>query len=197
MKKYFIIFFVIILSLLTVTLFNFYSKKKNSIIVVDYDLTKHREEIKRIFFENYYWAVYDIPLKDYSFENRFDSLKVEIDEGVYAPLNVKVAMDKDQVAGYITYYKITNELGHIQIVVVDKNHRRKGVGEVLMKAAVNDLISMGNKTVHLITKKDDIPAQNLYKKIGFIYWDRSENEEFKEEKVAGLEPAMDFVYFVK
>lgn len=50
---------------------------------------------------------------------------------------------------------------------VEKEHRKKGVGEALIKAAMNFARERNSKFVELSTAIDNFVAQSLYEQIGF------------------------------
>ena len=65
------------------------------------------------------------------------------------------------------------KLGWIGMLIVDKEHRRRGIGTLLMKRVMNHLLHSGVTTMKLIAAPE---AANLYRKLGFI--DEFESLEF-------------------
>ena len=55
----------------------------------------------------------------------------------------------------------------IDSVEVDKNHRRKGVGTLLMQKVAELAKKHQVDSVELNVNKDNIPAKKLYEKMGF------------------------------
>jgi ribosomal protein S18 acetylase RimI-like enzyme len=65
---------------------------------------------------------------------------------------------------------------------VDENYRKQGVGEKLIKAAMDFAKAQGSTFVQLETAVDNYTAQHLYESIGFV---KQENdEEFFLYKIA-------------
>lgn len=58
--------------------------------------------------------------------------------------------------------------GHVVSIAVLEDHRRKGIGTALMNAAIKGLKEYGAKEVYLEVRVSNVPAINLYKKLGFI-----------------------------
>jgi ribosomal protein S18 acetylase RimI-like enzyme len=66
---------------------------------------------------------------------------------------------------------------NIHDVIVLKEYRGKGIGRQLMTAIVSEAENRGSSRVTLEVRKDNPPAQNLYKSLGFedtdpamFYW---------------------------
>ena len=87
-------------------------------------------------------------------------------------LGALIASDYDQVFGYyedslVGFIHINKLYENIDIVniVVDENHRRKGIGSQL----INYVVDLSDKGDNLLLEVNDknIPAIELYKKCGF------------------------------
>ena len=66
---------------------------------------------------------------------------------------------------------------NIHDVTVPKQHRKKGIGRKLMNALIEEAEKRNCSRITLEVRKDNIPAQNLYKDLGFsepppgmFYW---------------------------
>ncbi|MEM3174225.1 MAG: ribosomal protein S18-alanine N-acetyltransferase, partial [Candidatus Bathyarchaeia archaeon] len=58
--------------------------------------------------------------------------------------------------------------GHIISIAVLPEHRRKGIGETLLKEALQSMMNYyGIKECYLEVRVSNTPAINLYKKVGF------------------------------
>ena len=56
---------------------------------------------------------------------------------------------------------------YIQALSIDRKYQRKDYGTKLSKYAINKILSKGYKEVTLKVLDGNIPAINLYKKLGF------------------------------
>ncbi|RKY04844.1 ribosomal-protein-alanine N-acetyltransferase [Candidatus Poribacteria bacterium] len=77
-----------------------------------------------------------------------------------------VAKIGDEVVGYVDIW-ITEEEGHITNLAVSPRHRRKGIGSMLLKHALDYARSKGVKKVWLEVRRSNLAAQRLYAKFGF------------------------------
>lgn len=70
--------------------------------------------------------------------------------------------------GYIGMWVVFNE-GHITNVAIHPNYRRKGVAEKLIKELC--VIAREKEVQHLTleVRRSNLPAQNLYQKLGFVH----------------------------
>lgn len=57
--------------------------------------------------------------------------------------------------------------GTIEDVVVDENYRGQGLGKLLTNRAIEKARKLGMKYIDLTSSPDRIPANNLYKSLGF------------------------------
>ncbi|PYF77425.1 GNAT family N-acetyltransferase [Pedobacter nutrimenti] len=71
----------------------------------------------------------------------------------------------------ITYVQYLNRMGSkraiFEAVRIDKNHRGKGLGEMMCKLAINRAKENGVKFVQLFSDKQRTDALRFYQKIGF------------------------------
>eukprot|EP01132_Coremiostelium_polycephalum_P021448 gene21448-25470_t len=71
----------------------------------------------------------------------------------------------------ITYVQYLNRMGSkraiFEAVRIDKNHRGKGLGEMMCKLAINRAKENGTKFVQLFSDKQRTGALRFYQKIGF------------------------------
>lgn len=67
-------------------------------------------------------------------------------------------------------------------LMVDKDFRRDGVGRMLMESIIDISKKMKFKKVKLDLFSDNLPAYNLYKKLGFIEYSRLPEALFRKGK---------------
>jgi GNAT superfamily N-acetyltransferase len=87
---------------------------------------------------------------------------------------VLVAERSGTVAGYVyagleplSWKELREAAGFIHDVVVEESSRRSGVGEALIAAAIEWLRQRGAPRVMLWTADQNIPAQQLFSRLGF------------------------------
>ncbi len=77
-----------------------------------------------------------------------------------------VAIDKhNKVAGYIML-RYAGEEAEILTIAVDKPFLKQGIGTLLMKYSLANLVTGGIKEVFLEVRPSNLPAINLYNKFG-------------------------------
>lgn len=77
-----------------------------------------------------------------------------------------VAEVDNVVAGYAAY-TISDRRAHILSLAVHPALRRRGIGESLLKALLDEVKQFKIKTVELEVKANNVAALNLYSKLGF------------------------------
>lgn len=85
-----------------------------------------------------------------------------------------VATEGAKVLGYAGMWLVMDE-AHITNVAIDESRRGEGIGEKLMRALVQLAADSGMNWMTLEVRVSNIPAQNLYKKLGFINVGRRKN----------------------
>ncbi len=101
---------------------------------------------------------------------------------------ILVAKKEEKVVGYTSIYSVCKEVT-ITKVAVDKEYRRQGIAEALMRAVMCQLEQENDEVVFLEVRKTNESAKNLYKKLGF--------EEYGERKNYYREPTEDAILMRK
>lgn len=78
-----------------------------------------------------------------------------------------VAKADNRIIGFAGVWVIVDE-GHITNIAVHPDYREKGVGSALVESLINNSKEWGCNALTLEVRASNIPAQNLYKKFGFI-----------------------------
>lgn len=73
---------------------------------------------------------------------------------------------KKRIVGYIGYWFIIDE-AHISTLAVHPEFRQMGIGEIMLKAALEEILEKGTLFVSLEVRKSNEAAILLYRKIGF------------------------------
>ena len=68
--------------------------------------------------------------------------------------------------GYVNYWLILDE-AHIVNFAVSPACRRTGLGKYLLATSLEEIRNQGGRQVHLEVRLGNIPAQNLYRQLGF------------------------------
>ncbi|USK92512.1 ribosomal protein S18-alanine N-acetyltransferase [Rossellomorea marisflavi] len=77
-----------------------------------------------------------------------------------------VIEDEGQIAGYCGVWIVVDE-AHITNVAILPSHRGKGYGELLMRKIMEMAIESGARVMTLEARVSNVPAQSLYRKLGF------------------------------
>ena len=85
-----------------------------------------------------------------------------------------VAMEGEQVAGYIGSQTVCGETDMMN-VAVHPDHRRKGIAEALILALIAELKTMESHCLTLEVRASNAPAIALYEKLGFSEIGRRKN----------------------
>lgn len=85
----------------------------------------------------------------------------------FGKLHIKVLREQNEFIGFVAYYMEQQDDWRLLFLAVDEKYRGKGYGTTLAQYAMNEMIKMGAKTVGLWTRLSN-PAQNIYKKLGFV-----------------------------
>ena len=85
-----------------------------------------------------------------------------------------VAMEGEQVAGYIGSQTVCGETDMMN-VAVHPDHRRKGIAETLILTLIAQLKAMESRCLTLEVRASNAPAIALYEKLGFSEIGRRKN----------------------
>jgi len=69
--------------------------------------------------------------------------------------------------GYSVASVEARNIGHVISVAVFPDTRRRGIGEALIRRLTEELRKIGVSLVKLEVERDNIAAQNMYRKLGF------------------------------
>jgi ribosomal-protein-alanine N-acetyltransferase len=91
----------------------------------------------------------------------------ELIENPASQLLVADRSGKDsQILGFIGFWMLVDE-AHISTIAVDPDHRRRGIGELLLLGAMQAAIPLGATMMTLEVRESNFSAINLYTKQGF------------------------------
>ena len=119
-------------------------------------------ELRDIKFEDlsYVGEIASDSFDDYSYD---DFLKMSRDK------NYKfiVALKNEIIVGFVVFLNIDDKLEIIKIAT-SRDYRRQGVGRCLIKFMQDYVISKNRTGVILEVNEKNLPARNLYLKMGFV-----------------------------
>ena len=78
-----------------------------------------------------------------------------------------VALDGETVAGYVGSQTVCNETDMMNVAVTGA-YRRRGLGEELVNALVEELKALESHSLTLEVRASNVPAIGLYEKLGFV-----------------------------
>ncbi|MFN3384563.1 MAG: ribosomal protein S18-alanine N-acetyltransferase [Archaeoglobaceae archaeon] len=120
-----------------------------------------------------------VVIREYSIRDFNEVL--EIDREVFNPRNpsfdmfvyltycneILVADIGNKIAGYVVTMDVDKFTGKIVSIAVKKEFRGHGIGEALLREAIERLRAIGKTKIALEVRVSNKPAQELYKKLGF------------------------------
>lgn len=165
-KKHHIILLLFLAALSAVSVFWFRGDSKDQNIVLRfYEESKDYTALVAIMEDNLFWLS---ERKDFS-PHRILSWRAPYDdEKRKGEAKIAVAEYDGEVAGFISFFKNSPVEGFIWLLGVDKKFRGHGLGESLMRFAIQDLKKQHSQYITIATRTVNKPALSLYKKLGFI-----------------------------
>lgn len=94
-----------------------------------------------------------------------------------------VALDEETVVGYVGSQTVLGE-ADIMNVAVAPGHRRRGIGQELLQRLKNDLTAQGVHCLTLEVRASNIPAIELYSRLGYLQVGRRPNYYHKPREDA-------------
>ncbi len=77
----------------------------------------------------------------------------------------------DRILGYTGFRHVLDE-AHITTLAVHHKFRKKGIGYRLIEQLIKDARLRGLKKLYLEVRQSNLPAQKIYKRLGFKVLDR-------------------------
>lgn len=132
--------------------------------IYEFNGERDTKPILDLFEQNWYWLIAN-PGSSPAFMLKY---RTPNENPIYfGKMKIKVLRENDQVAGFVTYYMENPTEGRILFLAVGHNFRGKGYGKVLAQYAIAGLITMGAQKITLWTRLENLPAQKIYKELGF------------------------------
>jgi ribosomal protein S18 acetylase RimI-like enzyme len=138
--------------------------------IYTFDQERDTQQILAIFQQEWHWLVTS---KDYSPEFTLKYLAPTRNPAYLGKLNINVLRQGNDLIGFVAYYLKSPELGQLLFLAINKDYRRKGYGERLLRHGLSKLEQMGAQKIRILTRTTN-PAYFLYRKVGFRDYSRDE-----------------------
>ena len=147
----------------------------------EYDASRDKAFVLGLFDKDWYWLS-GYAREDVNTDMFLEQRTPSLDPQYAGKLAIKVLYVGKEPQGFVAYYPKSFYEGVILFLDVAEFARRKHYGEMLLNAAIGDMFKQGASVVRLVTRPQNIPAQNLYKKLGFVEYDRNPTYVYFEKK---------------
>ena len=131
-----------------------------------YDNAHDREFFKRLFNDHFY-------LLTANPDTSIDFILDEKAPNPYEPryfgkLEIKILREQASQVGFVCYYMLSQYVGRILFLCIDKSMQGKRYGEKLVKHAVQDLKNRGAQLIRVWCRVDNPNGRKFYERLGFI-----------------------------
>lgn len=155
--------FILLLLFLLPACFNNANRDKDGLY--PYNKSLDREFIIQQVAQDRYWLVAD----ESAAYDVADTLDTGVHGFVKLPVNFFVYYKDKKPAGLISYYIDSPTTAKIQFIDVNKDYRRLGIAEKMVKDIIAQLKEKNIYSVELVVRATNINALKLYQKLGFKY----------------------------
>ena len=132
--------------------------------IYTFNADRDTKEIMDIFHKNWYWLLaseHSSPA--FMIKNRTH----DANPMHFGSLHIKVLRENNRLAAFAAYFMENPTEGRLLFLAVDQDFRGKGYGKLLAQHAMSELFKMGATHIALWTRVANIPAQRIYKDLGF------------------------------
>lgn len=163
-KKLFLITSILVIACGGIAVYHYYQTTAQDTIY-DFNTTRDTQDIMDIFHKNWYWL---LASEESSPAFMIKHRTWDANPAHFGLMRIKVLRDDNKVAGFTTYYMETPTRGRLLFLAVDEKFRGKGYGALLAKRAMKELFGMGATYIALWTRVSNVPAQRIYRELGFV-----------------------------
>lgn len=160
-------------SFLILPMYQWYMINNGSIST--YNMQQDWPFVKEFFTRNWYWLVAESS-NDFDVEHAFQNRASSKNPQDYDKVTIKTYREHNKPLGFIAYYKKRYNEGFVWFLAVDEAERNKGIASKLLDSALKDFKIQGVRWVWIITRTNNLSAQKVYKKAGFVQ--TSSDEKF-------------------
>lgn len=133
-------------------------------IIYDFNATRDTQAIMDIFHQNWYWL---LASEESSPTFMLKHRTPDANPMHFGSLHIKVLYKENKLAGFTAYYMETPQQGRLLFLAVAHEFRGKGYGKVLAQYAMEQMFIMDATHIALWTRVSNLPAQRIYKELGF------------------------------
>jgi ribosomal protein S18 acetylase RimI-like enzyme len=132
--------------------------------IYDFNAARDTQDMMKIFHDDWYWLLAsDESSPAFMLKHR----TYDANPGHFGAMHIKVLRENNKVAGFVTYFMETKIKGRILFLAVSKDFRGRGYGKILAEKAIEELFKMGADHIALWTRVSNLPAQRIYRGMGF------------------------------
>jgi ribosomal protein S18 acetylase RimI-like enzyme len=132
--------------------------------IYDFNAARDTQAMLDIFNKDWYWL---LSSEESSPAFMIKHRTYDANPAHFGSMHIKVLREDNKLAGFTTYYMETKTQGRILFVAVSRDFRGKGYGKMLAEHAMQELFKMGADHIALWTRVANLPAQRIYRGIGF------------------------------
>lgn len=132
--------------------------------IYDFNATRDTQSIMNIFHQNWYWL---LSSEESSPAFMLKYRTPDTNPLHFGSLHIKVLYQENKLAGFTAYFMENAQEGRILFLAVAHEFRGKGYGKLLAEHAIQQMFAMGATHIALWTRVSNLPAQRIYKELGF------------------------------
>ena|SRR5437870_6836642 len=132
--------------------------------IYDFNPARDNQAVMDIFHQNWYWL---LASEESSPAFMIKHRTPDTNPLHFGSLHIKVLYKEDKLAGFTAYYMETPQQGRLLFLAVAHEFRGKGYGKILAEYAMKQMFALGADHIALWTRVSNLPAQRIYKELGF------------------------------
>lgn len=133
--------------------------------IYEFNAARDTKAMMDIFNQDWYWL---LASEESSPAFMLKHRTYDANPAHFGAMHIKVLREGDKLAGFTTYYMETKTQGRILFVAVSRDFRGKGYGKFLTQYAMEELFKLGADHIALWTRVSNLPAQKIYRGLGFV-----------------------------
>jgi ribosomal protein S18 acetylase RimI-like enzyme len=142
----------------------YHQQKKEQGPIYTFNPIRDTQEMMDIFHKDWYWL---LASEESSPAFMLKYRTYDANPAHFGSMHIKVLREGDRLAAFTTYYMETKTQGRLLFLAVGRDFRGKGYGKMLAQVAMEELFKMGADHIALWTRVSNLPAQRIYRDLGF------------------------------